>query len=250
MHTDSLLSVFIWSLCSAYQSSLQARKKTLHLHNPSESQIFFFLWVLISFLLPHTGLVSDILSSKPSPSTSHHSFFQICPSLVERRFVRILLFSHVLGHIVQVSCDEVSELDLAHPLSCFFMQEIGSGVWPVGLQARTGKSFPQNLVQQLREKSRDKFQLGTNLHQQCQRCEMCQYLLRKTAKAYKLWHNFWFGVFIYLISFYEWLVGKKDDTEKLITYKCVTRLHSNLKHSVCIAEKKPDGGVQINPLVI
>lgn len=73
MHTDNLLYVFIWSLCSGHQSSLQGRKKTLHLHIPAESQIFFFLLVLIDFPLPHTDLMFGLLSSNLLPFISYQN---------------------------------------------------------------------------------------------------------------------------------------------------------------------------------
>lgn len=38
------------------------------------------------------------------------------------------------------------------------------------------------------------------------------------------------------------MIGKRDETDRLKNYKGVTGLHSNLKHSVCITERKPDGG--------
>ena len=82
----------------------------------------------------------------------------------------------------------------------------------------------------------DKSQWGANFHQLCQRWEMCQYLSSMTAKT-DLWHNF--QVFFF---FKEWQIGNRDETNRPINHKRGTRLHSNLKHSACIAEQKPDRG--------
>lgn len=176
--------------------------------------------------------MSGLLSSKPS--TSHHSF----SNYVLAWWNRALLLPHVPGHTVQVSSDEVSELDLDHPLSASFKQETGPGMCPDGLWVSRGNSFPQNSVHHLCEKSRDKSPWEGDFHQQCQSCEMGQCLCRLTAKTRSFGDHFQFVFFL----FKEWLIGKRDETDRLINYKCVTRLHSNLKHSIGIAEKQPDGG--------
>lgn len=186
-HWQSSLCLYLKLMLST--SELTARKReALYLHISTESYIVFFFCVLIYFLLPHTDLVSGFPSSKPSRPQVTTVFSKYVLPWWNRALLgpRSLIF----WGTVQVSCDEVSELNLDHPLSSSFLQETGPHVCPADLQTSRKNSFPQNSVHQLCEKSRDKSQWGANFHLQCQRCEMCQYLLRVTAKTHNLLHNF------------------------------------------------------------